>query len=88
MSTLSPFETEKFPADSIEVQCYNLANEMQEFIPIANDRNRLGFNLYKYVIGEGDHPSIIVKNAKLKVEGISLQELAVKLEEGLEKIKK
>jgi hypothetical protein len=35
--------------------------------------------------GEGDKPEIIVKNAKLKIEGISAEELAKRISEELAK---
>jgi len=88
MSTLPPPAVKAFPADSIEKQCYGIAESFKDYLPIPNDRNRLGFNLYRLAIGEGDRPEVIVKNAKLKVEGISLTDLAKKLEEEMEKIKK
>lgn len=87
MTTLPPPAVKYFPEDSIEKQCYNIAESMKEYVPIANDRNRLGFNLYRFVKGEGDKPEIIVKNAKLKVEGISLADLAKKLDEAVVNIK-
>jgi hypothetical protein len=88
MSTLPPPAVKAFPEDSIEKQCYGIAESLKDFLPIPNDRNRLGFNLYRLAIGEGDTPEVIVKNAKLKVEGISFSDLAKKIEEEMAKIKK
>ncbi|MBU2492094.1 MAG: hypothetical protein KJ571_05660 [Bacteroidetes bacterium] len=88
MSTLPPPATNKFPDSSIEKKCYDIADKFKEFIPIANDRNRLGFNLVKFVQGEGDAPEILVKSAKLKLEGISPKDLAAKIEEELIKMNK
>lgn len=88
MTTLPPPAVKLFPEDSIEKQCYGIAESLKDFLPIPNDRIRLGFNLYRLVKGEGDAPEIIVRNAKLKVEGISLADLAKKLEEEIAKIKK
>jgi hypothetical protein len=87
MATLKPPETKKFPNDSLESQVYAIVENLNEFLPIPNDRNRLGFNLYKYMKGEGDSPEIIVKNAKLNIVGISEEELAAKIKSGLESIK-
>ncbi len=87
MTTLPPPATKFFPEDSIEKQCYNIAESFKEYIPIMNDRNRLGFNLYRFVKGEGDKPEIILKNAKLKIEGISLSDLAKKLDEAVASVK-
>jgi hypothetical protein len=86
MSTLPPPELQKFPESSLEKKVYNIVEGFKEYLPIANDRNRLGFNLYKYMKGEGDHPSIIVKNAKVEIKGISEKELADKLTAAVEKI--
>lgn len=86
MTTLPPPRTNFFPDDSLEKKVYNVVEKYGEFIPIANDRNRLGFNLYRYLTGEGDPPDITVKNSKLKLEGISEKELAQKLEDDLKGI--
>lgn len=87
MATLPPPGVIKFPDDSLERQVYDLVESLKDHLPIMNDRNRLGFNLYKYMTGEGDHPDVLVKSSKLKVEGISLEELASKIAAGLESIK-
>ncbi|RJP56608.1 MAG: hypothetical protein C4543_10985 [Ignavibacteriales bacterium] len=86
MTTLPPPSTNFFPEDSLEKKVYNIVEKYSEFIPIPNDRNRLGFNLYKFMTGEGDAPEICVKNAKLKLVGITHQELANKLSEDLKDI--
>lgn len=85
MTTLPPPNTNFFPESSLEKKCYNVAEMFKEFIPIMNDRNRLGYNLFKFMKGEGDKPEIIVKNAKLKIEGISADELAKRISEELAK---
>jgi len=87
MSTLPPPATKKFPEDSIEKKCYAIAELLTEFIPAMNERNRLGFNLYKYVTGEGDAPEIIVRNAKIVFQGITEKELVNKISAEIEKIK-
>jgi hypothetical protein len=87
MSSLPPPEIKKAPDDSLEKQVYNVVEGLSKYLPIVNDRNRLGFDLYKYVIGEGDNPSTTLKSAKVKIEGISIEELADKITLGLEKIK-
>jgi len=79
MTTLPPPGTNFFPDDSLEKKVYNVVEKYAANIPIANDRSRLGFNLYRYLTGEGDPPDITVKNSKLKLEGISEKELAQKL---------
>jgi hypothetical protein len=86
MSTLPPPGVQNSSDSSLEKKVYSIVDSFKEYLPIVNDRNRLGFNLYKYLKGEGDHPSIIVKNAKVKIVGISEKELADKLTAAIEKI--
>ncbi len=86
MSTLPPPDVQKFPESSLEKKVYNIVESFKEYLPIANDRNRLGFNLYKYMKGEGDDPSIIVKNAKVQINRITEKELAEKLKIAIEKL--
>ncbi|MCX6174632.1 MAG: hypothetical protein NTZ27_07785 [Ignavibacteriales bacterium] len=86
MTTLPPPATKVFPESSIEKKCYNIVEMFKENIPIMNDRNRLGFNLYKYMTGEGDSPEILVKSTKIKIEGMTKAELAKRLTEELSKI--
>ena len=85
MTTLPPPNTNFFPENSLEKKCYNIAEMFKEFIPVMNDRNRLGYNLFKFMKGEGDKPEIIVKNDKIKIEGISAEELAKRISEELAK---
>lgn len=88
MGTLPPPKTKNFPDSSLEKQVYNIVEQFHENIPIMNDRNRLGFSLYKYVKGEGDNPEILIKSTKIKIEGISEKDLAAKINFEIEKIKK
>ena len=87
MGTLPPPATKPFPEDSLEKKVYNTVDKFREYLPIENDRNRLGFALFKYVTGEGDKPFITLKSTKVKIEGISLQELAKKITVEIDKIK-
>ncbi len=88
MSTLQPPATKKYPEDSLEKKVYAIVEDLVDYLPVANDRNRVGFNLYKYMKGEGDVPEIIVKTNKLKIVGISEEELAAKITSAIEKLKK
>jgi len=88
MASLPPPGTKNFPNNSLEKQCYNIAESFKENIPLPNDRNRLGYNLYKFMIGEGDPPEVIVKNARISTAGISVKEFVEKLKAEVEKIKK
>ena len=88
MTTLPSPGTNKFPDDSVEKQVYNIVDRMREYLPVMNDRNRLGFCLYKFMKGEGDTPEVIVKTNKLVIKGISPEELASKISGELNKIKK
>lgn len=87
MTTLPPPGVDKYPEDSTEKKVYNLVEELGEYIPVENDKNRLAFCLYKYVNGEGDEPKVLVYSAKIRVANISKEELAEKIEAGLNKIK-
>lgn len=87
MTSLTPPSTKQFPDDSIERKVYNIVEGLSEYLPVVNDRNRLGFALYKYMTGEGDHPEKLVKTTKVKIEGISAEELAKKISSEIEKIK-
>jgi hypothetical protein len=88
MTSLKSPGINKFPDDSIEKQVYNIVDDLKDYLPIMNDRNRLGFCLYKYMKGEGDAPEVIIKTNKLTIEGITPEELASKINTGLAKIGK
>ncbi|MCU7496980.1 MAG: hypothetical protein HF314_06575 [Ignavibacteria bacterium] len=88
MTTLPPPSVKPFPEDSLEKQVYNIVEKFKENIPIMNDRNRLGYNLVKYMSGEGDSPEILVKSTKIKIVGMTREELAQKLNTELKAVKK
>jgi hypothetical protein len=88
MSTQPSPGTSKFPDDSIEKKVYKIIEDLSNYLPVLNDRNRLGYSLYKYMQGEGDSPAITLKNAKVKIEGISMEELSKKISNELDKIPK
>jgi hypothetical protein len=87
MTTLPPSKVNEFPEDSLEKKVYKIADSLEDYIPIMNDRNRLGYNLYKFMTGEGDSPEVIVRNAKLTIENITYEELAKKINQEIEKLK-
>ncbi len=87
MTTLPPPNTREFPESSLEKKVYNIVESLSEYVPITNDRNRLGFGLYKFMTGEGDPPDVLVKSTKIKIVGITPEELAKKIDSELEKIK-
>jgi hypothetical protein len=86
MSTLPPPSTKKFPEDSLESKVYKIVEELKEYLPVLNDRNRLGFSLFLYMKGEGDKPEVLIKNLKLTINSISEEELAKKINNELQKI--
>ena len=88
MSTLPPPYTKKFSENSLESQVYKIVEDLKEYLPVLNDRNRFGFSLYLYVKGEGDSPEFLMKNLKLNVQNISLEGLTEKINNELQKIKK
>lgn len=87
MTTLPPPKVKQFPEDSLEKKVYNMIESFKENLPIMNDRNRLAFSLFKYLKGEGDAPFIAVKTNKLKIVGLSEEELAKRIDDELKKIK-
>jgi hypothetical protein len=86
MSTLPPPNTREFSESSREKKVYNLVEQFAEFLPVTNDRNRLGFGIYKYLEGEGDPPAVLLRSSKLKIEGITIDKLAEKLSAELENL--
>lgn len=87
MSTKPPFATKLHPENSVETKVYGLVDSLKEYITIENDRNRLGYGLFKYLNDEGDAPEVLLKSAKIKFENIELSELAKKISDGLKEIK-
>ena len=83
MSTLPPPSVKKSSGDSLESKVYTIVESLKDYIPVMNDRNRLGFGLYKFMKGEGDKPEILVKT----LTGITLDELAKKIDAELSKLK-
>jgi hypothetical protein len=86
MSTLPPPGMIEFPQTSLEKKVYTIVESFGEYIPISNDKNRLGYCLFKYMNKEGDPPVIALRSAKIKVVGISIDELAQKIDAELKKI--
>ncbi|MEG8946549.1 hypothetical protein [Rosettibacter firmus] len=87
MTTLPPPGIKYFPEDSIEKKCYNIAESLKEYIPIMNERYRLGFNLYRYMKGEGDPPEVFIKTARIRYENISEKELIEKINSAINSLK-
>jgi hypothetical protein len=86
MTTLKPPGTKEFPETSLEKQVYNIVEAMAEYIPLINDKNRLGFGLYKFMKGEGDPPRVLLRSTKIKITGITVDELAAKIDTELKRI--
>jgi hypothetical protein len=86
MTTLPSPGTKEFPETSLEKQVYKIVEALAEYIPIINDKNRLGFGLYKFMKGEGDPPKVLLRSAKIKITGITVDELAAKIDAELNKI--
>ena len=86
MTTLTPPGTIEFPESSVEKKVYSIVEKFSNHIPVTNDKNRLGYGLYKFVKGEGDAPKILLRSAKIKIVGISIDELAEKIDSELKLI--
>ena len=87
MGTLPPPATEQFSNDKLEKKVYNIVDHLSDYLSIPNDRNRLGFGLFKMMKGEGDNPAELVLNLKLTLKGISQEELVKKIEAEISKLK-
>ena len=86
MTTLTPPGTIEFPETSLEKKVYSIVEHFSEFIPITNDKNRLGYCLFKFMKGEGDPPKVALRSAKIKVVGISIDDLSQKIDAELKNI--
>ena len=86
MTTLTPPGTIHFPDSSLEKKVYNIVESFADYIPITNDKNRLGYCLFKFMNGEGDPPKVALRTAKIRVVGISVDDLAQKLDTELKNI--
>jgi hypothetical protein len=88
MTSLPPAPVKPFPETSIEKKAYSIAESLAEYLPIMNDRNRLGFNLYRHLKGEGDDIQTIVRTNKFTIEKISKEELIQLIEQKVEEVRK
>ena len=87
MATKAAPNVKEFAEDSLEKKVYSLVDSLEEHLPLMNDRNRLSFALLNYLNGEGDPPSITVRNNKLSLSNINKEEFAELLEKKLKDIK-
>ncbi len=87
MTTLPSAKVKAFSENTVERKAYDLAESFSKYMPIQNHRNRLGFNLFKALTGEGDTAEIIVKTGKYKLTGIDKAEFIKLLTLELAKIK-
>jgi hypothetical protein len=86
MTTLPPAHVQKFLEETLESKVYAVAEEMKEFMPLDNDRNRLGFNLFKKFKGEGDDVATIFRTNKFHIQGINKKDLIKLIEEKISNI--
>jgi len=87
MTTLPGPKTVDFPENSLEEQVYSVAEDLKEYLPVPNDRNRLGYMLFKFFNKQGDGPEIIIKSGKFTIEGISRDNLISLLSEKIKSVK-
>lgn len=88
MTTLPPAQVKKFSDDTLEKKIYNAVEELAQYLPIQNDRYRLGYNLYKQFIGEGDTTEVIVRTNRFAINGITKEDLVKLIDEKMSAIKK
>lgn len=87
MTSLPPAPVKPYPENSIEKKAYSIAESLSEYLPIMNDRNRLGFNLYRHLMGEGDDIPTIVRTNKFTIEKISKEELIKLIQQKVDQVK-
>lgn len=87
MSTLASSPVQEFPDSSTEKKAYTIAESLANFIPVSNDRNRLGFQLYRHLTGTGETLDIAIRTAKLTLRGISEEQLIHKVSEAITAIR-
>lgn len=88
MTSLPPAPVKPYPENSIEKKAYGIAESLGEYLPVMSDRNRLGFNLYRHLKGEGDDIQTIVLTNKFTIEKISKEDLIALIEQKVEEVKK
>lgn len=88
MTSLPPAPVKPYPENSIEKIAYKIAESLSNYLPIMNDRNRLGFNLYRHLKGEGDDIETIVRTNKFTIENISLEELVDLIKQKIQEVQK
>jgi len=88
MTSLPPAPVKPYPEDSIEKIAYKIAESLADYLPVMNDRNRLGFNLYRHLKGEGDDVETIVRTNKFTIEKISREELINLIKQKIQEVQK
>ncbi len=86
MTSLPSAPVKPFPENSIEKIAYSIAESLREYLPVMNDRNRLGFNLYRLLRGEGDDVPTIIRTNKFTIENISKEELINLIEQKIKEV--
>ncbi len=86
MTSLPSAPVQPFPENSIEKIAYSIAESLREYLPVMNDRNRLGFNLYRLLRGEGDDVPTIIRTNKFTIENISKEELINLIEQKIKEV--
>jgi len=86
MSTLASSPVQEFPDSSTEKKAYSIAESFAGYIPLPNDRNRLGFQLYRHLTGNGETIDIAIKTAKLSLQGITEEHLIQKVSDAVASI--
>lgn len=87
MSTLASAPVQEFPDSSTEKKAYAIAESFAGYLPISNDRNRLGFQLFRHLTGAGETIPIAIKTAKLTLKGITEEQLIQKVTEAIQSIR-
>jgi len=87
MTTLPAPELKKFDENSIESKVYTFIDTLDEYIVTPNDRYRMSYGVIKFLEGDGDAPEVLVHSTKVNITGISADDLAAKIAEGISNFK-
>ena len=75
MTTKSPAEVHLFDAEASIKKLYSAIDELEEFIPVPNDRNRLSFCLNMFMNNESDSILSSVIQAQPRSSTVNYNEL-------------
>lgn len=85
MTTKAPAKVKEADASDPVKIIYNMVEELADILPIINDRNRLGFNIHKFYMGEANSIEEAVRTTKPETK-IDMKDLVKQVEEKYNKL--